>query len=47
MNYTISNIYDNYENKEITKSLFKDICAEFNIEIIESILDISFNLEVH
>lgn len=39
MNYTISNIYDNYENKEITKSLFKDICAEFNIEIIESILE--------
>ena len=39
MEYTISNIYENYDDKDIEKSLFKDICSEFNMKIIDYILD--------
>lgn len=40
MAYTLTNIYDNYvENKgDINKTLFKDICSEFNIMIMDYIL---------
>ena len=41
MGYTIGHIYEDYkkENKDIDKSLFKDICSEFNMNIIDEILD--------
>ena len=41
MNYTISHIYDDYIDTEkfIDKSVFKDICESFNIEIMSSILE--------
>ena len=39
MEYTIGHIYEDYkkENEDIGKALFKDICSEFNIHIIEDI----------
>ena len=41
MNHTLQNIYEDYveEYNEIDKSLFKDICEEFNIMIMDYILD--------
>tara|TARA_R110002020_G_scaffold30346_2_gene95697 strand:- start:925 stop:1401 length:477 start_codon:yes stop_codon:yes gene_type:complete len=41
MNHTLQNIYEDYveEYSEIDKSLFKDICEEFNIMIMDYILD--------
>lgn len=41
MNHTISNIYEYYkEDKgDIPKSLFVDICAEFNMGIIDYLLE--------
>ena len=41
MEYTIGHIYEDYkkENEDIGKALFKDICSEFNIHIIEEILE--------
>ena len=39
MEYTIGHIYEDYKNKDIDKALFKDICSEFNISIIEEILE--------
>ena len=41
MEYTIGHIYEDYkkENEDISKALFKDICSEFNIHIIEEILE--------
>ena len=41
MNHTISNIYEHYkEDKgDIPKSLFVDICAEFNMGIIDYLLE--------
>ena len=40
--YNINNIYNNYTkeyNDSVDKNTFKKICEEFNIEIIESILE--------
>ena len=40
--YNINNIYNNYieeYNKTVDKNTFKKICEEFNIEIIDAILD--------
>ena len=40
--YNINNIYNNYikeYNDTVDKNTFKKICDEFNIEIIESILE--------
>ena len=41
MNHNLSDIYKDYvtNNKEIDKSLFIDICHEFNIMIIDYILE--------
>ena len=41
MNHTISNIYEHYkEDKgDIPKALFVDICAEFNMGIIDYLLE--------
>ena len=41
MNYTLQNIYEDYveEHGEIDKSLFKDVCEDFNIMIMDYILD--------
>ena len=40
--YNINNIYNNYieeYNETVDKNTFKKICEEFNIEIIDAILD--------
>ena len=40
--YTINNIYKDYleqYGEDIDKKLFRDICEEFNISIIDSLLD--------
>ena len=39
MEYTISHVYENYNNKDIDKSLFKNICSEFNMSVIDYILE--------
>lgn len=41
MNYTLQNIYKDYvmEYGDIDKVLFKNVCEEFNIMIMDSILD--------
>ena len=41
MQHTISHIYNNYveTNIDISKQLFVDICSEFNMMIIDYILD--------
>ncbi len=39
MEYTISHIHEYCNNKDISKSLFKDICSEFNMGIIDYILE--------
>jgi len=41
MEYTIGHIYEDYkkEDKDVDKTLFKDICSEFNIGIMEEILE--------
>lgn len=41
MSYTLDHIYKEYidEHDFIDKKIFRDICAEFNIEIIEDILE--------
>ena len=42
MNYTLEHIYEDFDmrsNLEIPKALFRDICASYNNEIIDSILD--------
>tara|TARA_R100001443_G_scaffold113347_1_gene127871 strand:+ start:2355 stop:2828 length:474 start_codon:yes stop_codon:yes gene_type:complete len=40
MAYTLTNIYDSYvdDKGDINKTLFKDICSEFNIMIMDYIL---------
>ena len=40
--YTINNIYKDYleqYGEDIDKKLFRDICEEFNISIVNSLLD--------
>ena len=41
MSYTLQDIYKKYINtfEHIDKKLFRDICEEFNIAIVDSILD--------
>ena len=39
MNYTINDIYKSYSDYNIDKEKFINICSEFNIMIIESILE--------
>ena len=41
MNHTLKNIYNKYveDHGEIDKLLFRDICEEFNIMIMDYILD--------
>ncbi len=41
MSYTLQNIYKEYTqiDSSIDKKIFRDICEEFNIEIINSILE--------
>jgi hypothetical protein len=41
MEYTIGHIYEDYTkgSKDIDKSLFKDICSEFNMKAIDEILE--------
>ena len=41
MAYTLTNIYDSYvvDNGPIDKTLFKNICSEFNIMIMDYILE--------
>ena len=42
MNYTLVDIYDDfdmYSNIEVSKQLYRDICSEFNILVIDYILE--------
>jgi hypothetical protein len=41
MEYTITNIYNDYvdKNENFSKSLFIDICSDFNILIVEHLLE--------
>lgn len=42
MNYTLANIYNDYSasvEKPVSKELFKDMCSEFNIMIIDYVLE--------
>ena len=39
MSYTISHIYEKYKDKDIDKTLFRAICSEFNMGIIDYILE--------
>jgi len=47
MNYTLADIYKEYtlEHEAVDKKVFRDICEEFNIEIMEDVLNGStFNM---
>ena len=47
MNYTLTDIYKEYvlEHSSIDKKIFRDICEEFNIRIMEDVLEGStFNM---
>tara|TARA_R110001583_G_scaffold106276_1_gene254529 strand:- start:35633 stop:36082 length:450 start_codon:yes stop_codon:yes gene_type:complete len=39
MEYTISDIYKNYDDETIDKSLFREICSQFNMGIIDYLLN--------
>tara|TARA_R100000234_G_C4915500_1_gene141783 strand:+ start:89 stop:559 length:471 start_codon:yes stop_codon:yes gene_type:complete len=41
MNYTLEDIYNDYctTNKNIDKTIFKAICSDFNIEVMDNILE--------
>tara|TARA_R100001244_G_scaffold74803_1_gene59721 strand:- start:29 stop:502 length:474 start_codon:yes stop_codon:yes gene_type:complete len=41
MNYTLTDIYKEYilEHGSIDKNIFRDICEEFNIDIMEDVLE--------
>mgnify|MGYP003154099191 CR=1 FL=1 len=50
MSYTLSHIYEDYieENGFIDRKLFRDICSDFNIEVMDYILEgKAFNMGNH